>query len=176
MDAECRRSGQIPAFGNWDYANELPITQYFESARQAGLIRHCSSTTDDDLHAPPPPGTASGHLYKYNDAVEFNKPHLRTVVVSSRKHRQHQHHHQKKRQQQQHFPNQINIDREEEDKKKEKKNYQYYQHSGTQQTATTNFKPVDEDLYKIPPDLLHSSKRKKMLGFLSRCLVPGCIV
>ncbi|KAL9257606.1 hypothetical protein AKJ16_DCAP03578 [Drosera capensis] len=34
-----RRSGQIPAFGNWDYVNELPITQYFESAREAGLIR-----------------------------------------------------------------------------------------------------------------------------------------
>ncbi|GAB2218530.1 hypothetical protein Droror1_Dr00001757 [Drosera rotundifolia] len=34
-----RRSGQIPAFGDWDYDNELPITQYFESAREAGLIR-----------------------------------------------------------------------------------------------------------------------------------------
>jgi hypothetical protein len=32
----CKRSGQIPAFGDWDYANELPITQYFESSRQSG--------------------------------------------------------------------------------------------------------------------------------------------
>ncbi|CAN8244015.1 unnamed protein product [Cochlearia groenlandica] len=32
-------------------------------------------------------------------------------------------------------------------------------------------KPVDEDLYKIPPDLIHSSTRKKMPGFLA-CLVP----
>ncbi|KAE8722292.1 hypothetical protein F3Y22_tig00014213pilonHSYRG00152 [Hibiscus syriacus] len=26
MDDYCKRSGQIPAFGEWDYANELPIT------------------------------------------------------------------------------------------------------------------------------------------------------
>ncbi|KAK7376334.1 hypothetical protein VNO78_34800 [Psophocarpus tetragonolobus] len=34
-------------------------------------------------------------------------------------------------------------------------------------------KPVDEDLYKIPPELLHAAtnKRKKMLGFISKCLV-----
>ncbi|MBA0628415.1 hypothetical protein Godav_023140, partial [Gossypium davidsonii] len=38
------RSGQIPAFGDWDHANELPITQYFESAREAGLIRFSSSS------------------------------------------------------------------------------------------------------------------------------------
>lgn len=41
-----KKSGQIPAFGNWDYANELPITQYFECARQAGLIRYSSSSGD----------------------------------------------------------------------------------------------------------------------------------
>lgn len=30
---------QIPTFGNWDYSDEMPITQYFESARKAGLVR-----------------------------------------------------------------------------------------------------------------------------------------
>ncbi|TYI60191.1 hypothetical protein E1A91_D10G088600v1 [Gossypium mustelinum] len=43
-DYNCKRSGQIPAFGDWDHANELPITQYFESAREAGLIRFSSSS------------------------------------------------------------------------------------------------------------------------------------
>ncbi|RWW66752.1 hypothetical protein BHE74_00025877 [Ensete ventricosum] len=28
----------IPAFGKWDYSDDLPITQYFESAVQAGLV------------------------------------------------------------------------------------------------------------------------------------------
>ncbi|KAK9141093.1 hypothetical protein Scep_010774 [Stephania cephalantha] len=36
-------------------------------------------------------------------------------------------------------------------------------------------KPVDEDLYKIPPHQLHSpSIRKKILGLFSRCLEPSC--
>nr|KJB82497.1 hypothetical protein B456_013G198900 [Gossypium raimondii] len=43
-DYNCKRSGQIPAFGDWDHANEFPITQYFESAREAGLIRFNSSS------------------------------------------------------------------------------------------------------------------------------------
>ncbi|GAB2277221.1 hypothetical protein Dimus_011928 [Dionaea muscipula] len=46
-----KRSGQIPAFGDWEHVNQLPITQYFESARDAGLVRHhlthtaCTSST-----------------------------------------------------------------------------------------------------------------------------------
>ncbi|KAF3566938.1 hypothetical protein DY000_02018643 [Brassica cretica] len=32
-------------------------------------------------------------------------------------------------------------------------------------------KPVDEDLYKIPPELIYSSRRKRRSGFLA-CLVP----
>lgn len=46
----CKRSRQIPAFGDWDYANDLPITQYFESARQAGLIRYSSSSGECDQY------------------------------------------------------------------------------------------------------------------------------
>nr|KYP71859.1 hypothetical protein KK1_011137 [Cajanus cajan] len=37
-------------------------------------------------------------------------------------------------------------------------------------------KPLDEDLYKIPPELLRTTKRKKMLGFISKCLVPAACV
>ncbi|MCD7452266.1 hypothetical protein HAX54_016098 [Datura stramonium] len=36
-------------------------------------------------------------------------------------------------------------------------------------------KPVDEDLYKISPDLLYSkSKMKGIKGFISSCLLPTC--
>jgi len=59
----CKRSGQIPAFGDWDYANELPITQYFECARQAGLIRYSSSSGDSDPYV-------RGDLY----AIDLKKP------------------------------------------------------------------------------------------------------
>lgn len=40
-----KKSGQIPRFGEWEEANEMPITQYFENPRQAGLLRHHYTTT-----------------------------------------------------------------------------------------------------------------------------------
>ncbi|KAK9132627.1 hypothetical protein Scep_012155 [Stephania cephalantha] len=49
------KRNHAPAFGNWDYAVGLPITQYFESiksVRQAGLLRHNYGERDlyeDDL-------------------------------------------------------------------------------------------------------------------------------
>ncbi|RWV82901.1 hypothetical protein GW17_00055555 [Ensete ventricosum] len=46
------RRRRIPAFGNWDYSDELPITQYFESAAQAGLIRDQCLSGDDKLSKP----------------------------------------------------------------------------------------------------------------------------
>ncbi|KAI5562163.1 hypothetical protein BDE02_15G035900 [Populus trichocarpa] len=62
---EWRRSGQIPAFGNWDQANDLPITLYFESARQAGLIQHSTNSSGECVHR-----------YMRSDlhASDFNKP------------------------------------------------------------------------------------------------------
>ncbi|XP_060176629.1 uncharacterized protein LOC132606943 [Lycium barbarum] len=42
-------------------------------------------------------------------------------------------------------------------------------------TAKPVPKPVDEDLYKISPDLLYSkSKMKGIRGFISSCLLPTC--
>lgn len=62
-----KRSGQIPAFGDWDYSNDMPITQYFESARQAGLLRYSSSSGESDLYMRRSCG--GGDLY----AVDFKK-------------------------------------------------------------------------------------------------------
>ncbi|CAI8602021.1 unnamed protein product [Vicia faba] len=50
MNEYWKRSGQIPAFGNRDIANELTITQYFENARQAGLIHYSSPSGETDLY------------------------------------------------------------------------------------------------------------------------------
>ncbi|MCL7023570.1 hypothetical protein MKW94_011237 [Papaver nudicaule] len=45
-------------------------------------------------------------------------------------------------------------------------------------TATTTHKPVDEDLYKIPSPQLRRAKapKVKVLGFISRCFNPSCIM
>ncbi|XVE62656.1 hypothetical protein DITRI_Ditri06bG0136600 [Diplodiscus trichospermus] len=168
MDDYCmRRSGQIPAFGDWDNANELPITQYFESARQAGLIRFSSSSGESNPYVPAdlyavdsrkhfrnlaPPRTVSRVREKHN--VERQKKGGRVCDVTEeppRKYR-HQHPHQ-------HLPISSNPNKK--------------QVVPPKRLPVRPPKPVDEDLYKIPPELLHSSKRKKMPGFFS-CLVPAC--
>lgn len=84
-----KKSGQIPAFGNWEYANELPITQYFECARQAGLIRPTSSAL---CHCPPcvaARGTGDSSPTDFADdlyATDFEKPPpIRVVSVPPRK-------------------------------------------------------------------------------------------
>ncbi|KAL0419424.1 UNVERIFIED_CONTAM: hypothetical protein Sradi_1355900 [Sesamum radiatum] len=49
-----------PAFGSWDCNDDLPFTQCFESARQAGLLRY-NYSQDRDLYV-------AGDLYE-NDVV-----------------------------------------------------------------------------------------------------------
>ncbi|KAJ7961669.1 Pathogenic type III effector avirulence factor Avr AvrRpt-cleavage: cleavage site protein [Quillaja saponaria] len=50
----------VPAFGSWDWNDNLPFTECFESARQAGLLRY-SYSEDRDLYV-------AGDLYE-NDVV-----------------------------------------------------------------------------------------------------------
>lgn len=143
MEMECKRSGvQIPVFGEWDKANDLPITQYFESARQAGLIRHsCHSSLQQNPNL-------------YFQQPHFYAPHTKTKEAIN-----------KKRCPEQKWTRKVEKARNE---------------SGPQRQTVkstqrpTNAKPVDEDLYEIPPHLLPGYKRKRMFGFFSRCLAPPC--
>lgn len=159
---ECKRSGQIPAFGNWDYANELPITQYFETARQAGLVRYSSSSGESDPYV-----RTDRDLY----AVDFKKP-LRNIPPSKKGTRNR---------------GRVVVVKD-KDKEKEcvKVNMrkqgkvcdvtEQARKPVSQARVVRLAKPVDEDLYKIPPELLRTTKRKKMLGFISKCLVPAACV
>ncbi|CAI8615637.1 unnamed protein product [Vicia faba] len=146
MDEYWKRSGQIPTFGNWDIANELPITQYFENARHAGLIRYSSSS-----------GESAPYLHGEQDlyAVDSKKP-----VEKETRNRETRMRKQGKVYDVTEYP------RKAMNKKK----------TSTTPLPTRNPKPVDEDLYKISPQLLRKTKRKKMLAFISMCLVPGACV
>ncbi|CAL9122308.1 unnamed protein product [Musa textilis] len=129
----------IPAFGKWDYSDDLPITQYFESAAQAGLV----------------PGEFLGE-----DAHLFKVPPMAPEKPA--------HHHQQQQQQR---------------KKGEKQHQkgQERQQAGEECDTTARRlrapKAVDEDLYKIPPELLcQKPKRKKVVRSLwSGCLGLNCI-
>ncbi|XP_062084287.1 uncharacterized protein LOC133790617 [Humulus lupulus] len=178
-----RKSGQIPAFGDWDYANELPITQYFECARQAGLIRYSSSSGDSDpVHA-----RAPHDLY----AVVDHYPQKPSRTATAQTHqprkgrgiREKRFTHVKEQKKQQSKVCDV-TDQPRKPSSKSHNNGHHHHYKATDDQGHLNDavqrrpaklpKPVDEDLYKIPPELLYSSKRKRRLGIFSRCLVPAC--
>ncbi|XVF81284.1 hypothetical protein PTKIN_Ptkin15bG0143200 [Pterospermum kingtungense] len=143
MDDYYRRS-HVPAFGSWDWNDDLPFTQCFESARQAGLLRY-SYSEDRDLYV-------AGDLYE-ND---FVTPAM--IVVPRRRTKVRQSH----------------------VKEGKKQRWEEVVSDVKEPPSTTPVgrptpKPVDEDLYKISPDLLYAKpKKKRGLGFFSSCLVPTC--
>ncbi|ONI05082.1 hypothetical protein PRUPE_6G355600 [Prunus persica] len=174
MDDYYKRSGQIPAFGDWDYANELPITQYFECARQAGLIRFSSSSGESaDAYVRSADLYAVNHL---NKPKPSRKQQAATTRVGTRE----------KRGQRAHVMEQKKQQAKVCDVTQPPTKHYEYQVQQSNRTRSNDAvprvpprfptrppKPVDEDLYKIPPELLHKNKRKKMLGLLC-CLVPAC--
>ncbi|CAJ1976309.1 unnamed protein product [Sphenostylis stenocarpa] len=138
---EWKRDAHIPAFGNWDFTNEFPITRYFECATQPRPLRYTSSSAETRLRSNP------RALRNYSKQDTRNKG-RRCQHVNANRGRVYDVSEQSKK------PNGIKKHRQVHD------------------TVPRTTKPVDEDLYKIPPELLHTSnKRKKIMGFISKCLV-----
>ncbi|XP_015892355.1 uncharacterized protein LOC107426636 [Ziziphus jujuba] len=137
----------VPAFGSWDWNEDLPFTQCFESARQAGLLRYSYSESEDrDLYV-------TGDLYE-NDVVT---PAM--IVVPRRRTKLRQPHVKEAKNQ-----NWVSDD----DVVKEP--------PSPLPVHRPTPKPVDEDLYKISPESLFAKhKKKRGLGFFSSCLLPTCI-
>lgn len=196
MEYDVKRSGQIPKFGNWDYSDDLPITEYFECARQAGLIPPPSSS--DDLCPCGPCVKARRPYYTehYADAAataaaDYRKAPLRKIAVPTKKKFQTENEGRNKNRrppQVKEQRKQVRVGNDVKEKQPRNQVLSMKQQLSKQQPPDhilmhppapplpnlINAKPVDEDLYHIPPHLLHNSKRKKMLGFFTRCLVPPC--
>ncbi|KAL9234960.1 hypothetical protein vseg_009768 [Gypsophila vaccaria] len=165
MNEKRMRGSKIPGFGNWDHVNELPITQYFECARQAGLVRYSSSRE-------------CGHTYNNcsNDSVDYNNygtnpPTKQTKGRMKKTGRTGTREDGKNKEEGKVFGVTVTeLPKAHVAKRAVKKK----QHESEYDVVLSNApKAVDEDLYKIPPELL---KKKKRLGFFSRCLVPPCAV
>ncbi|PON65965.1 pathogenic type III effector avirulence factor Avr AvrRpt-cleavage: cleavage site protein [Trema orientale] len=137
------RRTHLPAFGSWDWNDNVPFTQCFESARQAGLLRY-SYSEDRDLYV-------TGDLYE-NDVVT---PAM--IVVPRRR------------------------TKVRDPDVKEAKHHQSWVTDLKEPPSPPPMprptpKPVDEDLYKISPELLFAKhKKKRGLSFFSSCLLPTCI-
>ncbi|KAI8029943.1 hypothetical protein LOK49_LG01G00082 [Camellia lanceoleosa] len=197
-----KKSGQIPAFGNWENANELPITQYFECARQAvsgGLLRYSNSSSGechchhyvsagggggDQLRAidfkkyplpttglpPPPPKKKTRVINKRYPQVKEEKNQVKKVVLCAVPE-------PPRKPQKPHSSQKVQLPKHSTSTKITTSTTIHNRRQPPTATATaTIVKAVDEDLYKIPPELLHKTKRKKRMGLFSRCLVPSCMV
>ncbi|KAL8258909.1 hypothetical protein R6Q59_026862 [Mikania micrantha] len=157
------RGNHIPAFGSWDCNNHLPFTQCFESARQTAFVGYGYGYPQDrDLYV-------AGDLYENNVVTP-------AMIVVPRRRRK--------------TPVRL---------KKESRvvcNYDYdYFYGGKEGpspspeksvkivdnvTVKVQSKAVDEDLYKISPDLLRPPPRRKQKskrwGLFSMCLHPASCV
>ncbi|EOA19483.1 hypothetical protein CARUB_v10002130mg [Capsella rubella] len=154
-----KKSGQIPRFGEWDEANEMPITQYFENPRQAGLLRHQNYTTTSSS------STTTSSTSSSSSSAEALK------LASHRP----RHHHPSR--QTAGMREKRGPQRRVRDVSAQTDKY-YIDVNGVKHFQNDDVapisrppKPVDEDLYKIPPELIHSSTRKRRPSFLA-CLVP----
>ncbi|KAK4270136.1 hypothetical protein QN277_023215 [Acacia crassicarpa] len=144
---------QVPAFGSWDWDESLQFTQCFESARQAGLTRNSYSDDSEerDLYV-------AGDLYE-NDVV------IPAMIV---------------------VPRRRTKVRKQNEKVGKKQNWVSDVKEPSSRSPDVvaepamkkiTPKPVDEDLYKISPELLYAKTRKKRgFGFFSSCLMPTCSV
>ncbi|KAK1421847.1 hypothetical protein QVD17_24518 [Tagetes erecta] len=128
------RRNHIPAFGSWDCYDDLPFTQCFESARQAGLIRYSG---DRDLYV-------AGDLYENNILTP-------AIIVAPRR-------------------------RSGYPRKTKKDVWVEYEKEPPSRVSKAAQPPppkkaVDEDLYKISPELLRQKPKRKKWGLFSSCVM-----
>lgn len=155
MRRQMQMQMQIPSFGNWECYDDLPVTQYFDSTRYGGHLRHHFYMEDaghDLFKIPPSPLPYQYHLVVGKQHSSFSCPsHFCVMIIVSYL--------------------VISVDSQTQTRKlnKEKKhqkqrrvcdeNQQKLQQEETIYRQRTP-KAVDEDLYKIPPELLYQKPKK----------------
>ncbi|XP_020106605.1 uncharacterized protein LOC109722853 isoform X1 [Ananas comosus] len=164
-------NNNIPAFGDWDDCDDLPITQYFESAAQAGLLRGRS------FQEPP---AAAGHAFNLS---------AEPVCPTYRQHRR------RCRPNDDHPRKQVRrsgvVEREyvqcgvkeQQQRKQQLQGRVVVAQNIVVAAGPSPRKPprapkaVDEDLYKIPPEFLYEKPRRKKLlrNLWSGCLGLNCV-
>ncbi|XP_027938373.1 uncharacterized protein LOC114192761 [Vigna unguiculata] len=141
---EWKEDAHIPEFGNWDLTNDFPITRYFECTTQPRLLRYTSSSAETRLHHKPPLPLRN-HTKQDTRNKGKRSPHGNANKGK------------------------VYVVKEQARKTDRRRKHMQVQQDDT---VPRTPKPVDEDLYKIPPELLHTSnKRKKIMGFISKCFV-----
>lgn len=145
MEEYYYKRSHVPAFGSWDWNDNLPFTQCFESARQAGLLRYSYSESEDrDLYV-------AGDLYE-NDVVT---PAMIVVPRRRAKVRDQQEKEAKKK----NWVSDVNVEPP----------------SPTTLPRPTPKPVDEDLYKISPGLLYAKTKKKRGLCFFSSCLLPTCI-
>ncbi|KAL6271092.1 hypothetical protein ACE6H2_028003 [Prunus campanulata] len=146
MDQDFRMMrSQVPAFGSWDWNRDLPFTQCFESATQAGLLRYTSYSDEDrDLYV-------TGDLYE-NDVVT---PAM--IVVPRRRNKSRQSNVKEAKEQ-----SWVVSDVKEPPSPPPR-------HRPTPKPVDEDLYKIS------PETLYAKTRKKRGFGFFSSCLVPTCV-
>ncbi|CAA7405016.1 unnamed protein product [Spirodela intermedia] len=172
---------RFPQFGNWECYDDLSMTQYFESTSQTGLKRQDAAGSGSRVgrgrnpyYPPPVP-----HCYYYgvdSEGALFKVPVLAPVVLTDYPWKTTKEASANKRTKQYRHQRQQHLKRE------QRKQGKVYDYDVTVQLPARPPRPpkaVDEDLYKIPPELLRRKLGKKKIlngDFWSRCLGLNCVI
>ncbi|KAI3760295.1 hypothetical protein L1987_50688 [Smallanthus sonchifolius] len=159
FDYEYTRNN-VPAFGSWDCNDDLPFTQCFESARQAGLLRY-SYSEDRDLYV-------TGDLYDNNVVTP-------AMIVVPRRTRKAGYPHVKEEKKDTWVVCDYEYDCNYDCDAKEPPSPVSVA-TPPQPRRHVKTKAVDEDLYRISPVLLRSKPRRKKWGLFSSCMQPTCVM
>ncbi|KAF5796174.1 hypothetical protein HanRHA438_Chr08g0360581 [Helianthus annuus] len=151
----------VPAFGSWDCHDDLPFTQCFESARQAGLLRY-SYSEDRDLYV-------TGDLYDNNVVTP-------AMIVVPRRTRKAGYTKEEKKETWVVCDYDYNYECEGKEPPSPVSVATPPPPQQPQQKQR-HIKPkaVDEDLYRISPVLLRGKPRRKW-GLFSSCMQPTCVM
>ncbi|RID43523.1 hypothetical protein BRARA_I00378 [Brassica rapa] len=149
----CRR-GDVPAFGSWNWNDAVPFTQCFETATtpQPAILHYAPYPQDRDLYLEDDLYDSHHHHHLVSPAV---------ILLPRRKSRVGQ-----------------------EPKRDTSKEEHNFKNEATrcptpvEKRRMAAPKPVDEDLYKVSPQVISSKSTKKrggVFGCISRCFLPTSV-
>ncbi|KAL0906661.1 hypothetical protein M5K25_025174 [Dendrobium thyrsiflorum] len=140
---EEKKSWKIPPFGNWEYFDEMSLSHCFDSASQPGLIRPSFFGDEDLFKLQVSMPVKSAHPYCNHCRRKVRKSHGFGVEKPLSKEQQQQ-----------------------------KKQGTVCDSPATMPRTRRAPMAVDEDLYKIPPELLYQKPDKRRV---LRNLLWGCM-
>ncbi|KAH0449794.1 hypothetical protein IEQ34_020486 [Dendrobium chrysotoxum] len=150
---EEKKSWKIPPFGNWEYFDEMSLSHCFDSASQPGLIRPSFFGDEDLFKLQMAMPVKSAHPYCNHCRRKVQSLALSYCVWKGHV---------------------VGVEKPfSTEQQQQKKQGTVCDSTATMPRTRRAPMAVDEDLYKIPPELLHQKpdKRQRVL----RNLLWGCM-